>query len=90
MSDALSPVEATCSGVFCGDRTFLITDLADTEHALARDLAAYRELLHVALTLLHERGAELGRLRRYNRQLRDECRRLRQAGPHRDEPRATA
>ena len=68
----------------------IIETLADSEHALARDLAAHRELLHAALTLLHERGGELGRLRRDNRRLRDECRRLRQVVPHRDERNAAA
>ncbi len=67
-----------------------IETLADSEHALARDLAAHREMLHVALTLLHERGVELGRLRRDNRRLRDECRRLRQVVPRRDERMAAA
>ncbi len=68
----------------------IIETLADSEHALARDLAAHRELLHAALTLLHERGIELGRLRRNNRRFRDECRRLRQVVPHRDERMAAA
>ena len=62
-------------------RNELIETLADSEHALARDLAAQRELTHVALTLLHQREIANGHLC-------DECRRLRQA--HRDERRDAA
>ena len=68
----------------------IIETLAESEHALARDLAAHRQMLHVTLTLLHDRGSELARLRSDNRQLRDECRRLRQAVPRHDEPRVAA
>ena len=71
----------------CND---IIESFADSEYALARDLAAHRQMLHVALTLLHEWGTELGRLRRNNRQLRDEYRRLRQAVPNHDERRTAA
>ena len=71
-------------------RNDLIETLADSEHALARDLAVHREMLHITLTLLHERECELGQLRRDNRQLRDECRSLRRTVPDRDERRAAA
>ena len=73
-----------------GVRNDLIESLADSEYALARNLAAYREMLHVSLTLLHERGAALDRVRSDNRQLRDECRRLGQGIAQRDQPRAAA
>ena len=67
----------------------IIETLADSEHALARDLAAHREMLHVALTLLHERGCELGRLRDAHHRLHGEYRRLRNTRL-RDERRAAA
>ena len=55
----------------------LLETVADSEHALARDLGANREMISVALTLLHERGLELHRLREAYRRLRDEYRSLR-------------
>ena len=64
-----------------GFRDRIIERLADQEYALARDLAANRELLHLALVQLHQVGRELGHLREQHGQLRDECRRLRAQVP---------
>ena len=58
-------------------RDTLIETFADSEHALARELAAVRECYHVTLELLHTTRTDLGALRnRYYRML-DENRRLR-------------
>ena len=46
--------------------------LADQVHPLARDLAAMRELLHLALGWLHEVTRQLGRFREPHHQLRNE------------------
>ena len=67
----------------------IIESLSDSEDALARDLAAHRKMLQIALTLLHEVTCELGRLRDAHRRLRDEFRLLHQAD-NRDELRAHA
>ena len=65
-----------------GVRTRLVDEtietLADSEHVLARKLAAYRELIHVALERLHGLTRQLDGLREDNRKLRDECRRQRE------------
>jgi len=71
-------------------RNDIIESFADSEYALARDLAACREALHVAVEQLHEVTCQHDRLREDNRRLRDECRRLRQTVPDRDERRAAA
>ena len=60
-----------------GYRDAVIEALADSEHALARDLAAVRECYHLTLGLFHDCMTELHGLRaRYHRVL-DENRRLR-------------
>ena len=56
----------------------IIETLADSERALARGLAVRREMLSVALTLLHERDCEIGRLRAENLRLRADSRGLRE------------
>ena len=69
----------TCPKVARPDyRDHVIEHLADQEHTLAHDLAAVRELLHLALEQLHETGRHCDRLREQHRQLRDEYRRLRE------------
>ena len=55
-----------------------IEPLVDAEHVLARNLAAYREVMHVALEQLHGLTRERDRLREDNRRLRDEYRRQRE------------
>ena len=60
------------------DRDRLIAAPADSELQLARQLAAYREVLSVALAQLHEVGRQLDRLKEQHYKLRDECRRLRE------------
>ena len=67
-----------CTGVFCSDRDRLVSELADSEYRLARELAATRELLHIALEQLHEKERQLARVREKHRRLRDECRGLRE------------
>lgn len=58
----------------------LVTEaLADSEHRLARELASVRELLHVAVTQLHERrrrDEQHAHLRNEYRQLRETHSRL--------------
>ena len=56
----------------------VIEHLADQEHALARDLGALRELLHLALGRLHQMGKQLDRLREQHHRLHDEYRSLRE------------
>ena len=78
----------TCAKSSAHDhRDRVIEHFADQEHALARDLAAMRELLHLALGRLHEVTRQLDRLQEQHHQLRDECRRLREQVRH-DERRA--
>jgi hypothetical protein len=55
----------------------MIELFAESEHALARELAAVRNLYHLALEQLHQRGRHLDRLREQHGQLRGEYRRLR-------------
>ena len=55
-----------------------IETLVDAEHVLARNLAAYREVMHVALEQLHGLTRERDRLREDNRRLRDDYRRQRE------------
>lgn len=64
--------------VFTDDRERLVSELVDSEHQLARDLAAVRKLLHLTLGLLHESGRKVSRLREQHRQLLDEYRGLRE------------
>ena len=64
--------------VFSADRDLLIAEFVDSEHRLARELAACRELLHITLAQLHEKGRQHERLREQHRHLRDECRVLRE------------
>ncbi len=71
------------------DRDGLIAEFADSEFQLARQLAAYREMLSIALAQIHERGRQLERLREQQRQLRHEYRQLRKTIV-RDERRAAA
>jgi|TARA_B100002003_G_scaffold25033_1_gene20700 hypothetical protein len=71
-------VTTQCSGVFCGDRDRLCSELADAEHTLARELASVRQLYHLALAQLHEQGGQLDRLREQHRRLREEYRDVRQ------------
>lgn len=68
----------SCGGVFCGDRNLLISELADSEHVLARGLAAHREVLRVALTLLHEQRCDIDHEREAHHRRRAEYRRLRE------------
>ena len=82
-------LKATCDGVFCEDRNLLITDLADSEYQLARELASVRHLLHLALQELHERGRQYDRLRDQHRRLSDEYRSYR-VRVLRDDQRAVA
>ena len=59
------------------DRDLVIQELADSEHVLARDLAAIRECYHLTLGLFHDAMTELdGLCARYHRAL-EENRRLR-------------
>ena len=60
-------------------RDHVVRDLADQEYRLARQLAAYRQMLSVALGQLHERGNQLKRLRQQHRELQREYRRFRAA-----------
>ena len=62
-----------------------LESLGDSEYALARDLAACREVLHVAVEQLHEVTCQRDRLRKDNRRLREPIRRDTQKmswGPH--------
>ena len=63
-------------------RDRIITELADSEHWLARELAATRQLLHVELGLSHEQARRQDRLAVENRRLREENRRLREIVLH--------
>ena len=75
----------TCANISRRDyRDHVIEHLADQEHALARNLAAMRELLHLVLAQLHEVTRQLERLREQHYQLRDEYRSFREHVP-RDE-----
>ena len=60
------------------DRDRLISECADSEDQLARDLAAVRQLQHLTLALLRQKGLQLDRQREQQRRLRDEYRRLRE------------
>ena len=60
-------------------RDQIITELADSEYRLARDLAVHRELLHLNLGQMHERECELERLRETHNRLRAEYRQAREA-----------
>lgn len=62
------PSHRVCNGI--------IETLASSEDVLARDLAGYREALHVAVEQLHEATYQLDRLREQHRRLRGEYRRL--------------
>jgi hypothetical protein len=55
----------------------VVTDLADNEQRLARDLAAVRELLHLTLGLLHAEQKQHERVREQHRRLLGEYRTLR-------------
>ncbi len=78
----------TCAKITRRDyRDRVIEHLADQEHTLARNLAAVRALLHLALARLHEVGRQLDRLKKQHYKLRDEYRRLRDQ-VRRDERRA--
>ena len=59
-------------------RDRVLEHFADQEYALARDLAALREVLHLALAQLHEVTRQLDRFREQHHQLRHEYRRLRE------------
>ena len=58
----------------CQRFTGVIETLADSEHALARDLAAHRELLSIALQLLHDADRQLHSGRTTIASLHDELR----------------
>ena len=60
-------------------RDQIITELADSEYRLARDLAVHRELLHLNIGQMHERECELERLRETHNRLRAEYRQAREA-----------
>ena len=60
-----------------GYRDAVIEALADSEHALARDLAAVRECYHLTLGLFHASMMELDGLRKRYYRVLDENRRLR-------------
>jgi len=62
----------------------IITELADSEHRLARDLVAVRQLLRLALELAHEKERQLKRLGVQHSRLRHEYRRLRETILHDD------
>ena len=64
------------------DRDRLISEFADSEYRLARELASVRQLLHITLGQSHEQGRQLDRLREQHRRLRDEYRSLRKTIPH--------
>ena len=55
-------------------RDRIITELADNEDRLARDLAGVRELLHLSLGQMHERECEVKRLHETHNRLRAEYR----------------
>jgi hypothetical protein len=65
-------------------RDWIITELAESEHRLACDLAAMRELLNISLGLAHEHERQLARLGAQHSQLRYEYRRLRETILHDD------
>lgn len=52
-------------------RDGVIAELAESEYRLARDLAAVRQLLHLALEQLHATERQRDALREQNRGLRD-------------------
>ena len=60
-------------------RDRIITELADSEYRLARDLAGVRELLHLSLGQMHERECERKRLHETHNRLRAEYRQVREA-----------
>lgn len=66
------------SDVFRGDRALLIAEFADSEYRLARELAAVRVLLHLALGQSHEWVLRYDRLEKQHRRLRDEYRSFRE------------
>ncbi len=59
-------------------RDGVVEHFADQEYALARHLAAVRELLHLALARLHEITAQFDRFKEQHHRLLDEYRRLRE------------
>ena len=69
MPTATAVASTRCSGIFCGDRDLLISELTDNEFQIARELAAARKLLHITLAELQEQ------VRKYDRHL-DQHRRL--------------
>ena len=64
---------------FRGDHDLLISEFADQEYQLARELSSVRQLLHIALEHNHEHGRQLDRLREQHRRLQAEYRLLRQS-----------
>ena len=67
------------SDVFQSDREQLIGEFAESEHRLARELAAVRELLHITLAELHETVRKFDRHLDQHRDLRAEYRQLRES-----------
>ena len=65
--------------VFRGDRDQLIAEFADSEHRLARELVAVRQLLHLTLGQLHDKIQEYDRQLDLHRRLVAEYRALREA-----------
>ena len=57
-------------------RDAVIETLADSEYALARSLAVYREALSVAIEQPYKTARQLDHLRKEHRRLREEYRRL--------------
>ena len=74
MPTATAVRSTACTGALCGDRAILISELVDSEYQLARELAAVRQLLHIALGQLHEQGLRHDRLRDQHQRVRDEYR----------------
>ena len=66
------------SDVFRADRDQLIGEFADSEHRLAHELAAVRQLLHITLGQLHDKIKEYDRHLDQHRRLLAEYRRLRE------------
>ena len=65
--------------VFRGDRDLLVSEFADQEHRLARELASVRQLLHLTLAQLHEQVRKFDRHLEQHRRLRAEYRALRES-----------
>ena len=64
--------------VFRDDRDLLTREFVDQEHALARELASVRQLLHLALGQMHEKDQRHHRLVDQHRHLLAEYRHLRE------------